>query len=194
MLRSEKKETHDEATLCGTMFVEEIQQSVKQLASVSTSMSVCEDCNRNCNYNCNCNCNCNCSAGLLNWFLVFKLSPCCSNDKMSSGYFPRVWVLKADVSEHCVGSIFNFTLHHLLKREPTQCSETSAFNTQTRGKYPEDHLSLLKWSLIGKEQNFYSRVFLICLFSVLRNILTFFTFYSELYRVSHLLPNPAFLE
>ena len=28
-------------------------------------------------------------------------------DKLSSGYFPGVWVLKADVSEHCVGSIFN---------------------------------------------------------------------------------------
>jgi hypothetical protein len=26
--------------------------------------------------------------------------------------------------------------------EPTQCSETSAFNTQTPGKYPEDKLSL----------------------------------------------------
>ena len=39
--------------------------------------------------------------------LVFKLSPCCSNDKLSSGYFPGVWVLKADVSEHCVSSIFN---------------------------------------------------------------------------------------
>jgi hypothetical protein len=31
--------------------------------------------------------------------------------------------------------------HHLLKLEPTQCSETSAFNTQTPGKYPEDNLS-----------------------------------------------------
>jgi hypothetical protein len=29
-----------------------------------------------------------------------------------------------------------------LKMEPTQCSETSAFNTQTPGKYPEDNLSL----------------------------------------------------
>ena len=28
-------------------------------------------------------------------------------DKLSSGYFPGIWVLKADVSEHCVGSIFN---------------------------------------------------------------------------------------
>jgi SNF family Na+-dependent transporter len=27
---------------------------------------------------------------------VFKLSPCCSNDKLSSGYFPGVWVLKAE--------------------------------------------------------------------------------------------------
>jgi hypothetical protein len=30
----------------------------------------------------------------------------------------------------------------LLKMEPTQCSETSAFSTQTPGKYPEDNLSL----------------------------------------------------
>jgi len=29
------------------------------------------------------------------------------DDKLSSGYFPAVQVLKADVSEHCVGSIFN---------------------------------------------------------------------------------------
>jgi hypothetical protein len=36
----------------------------------------------------------------------------------------------------------SFTLHHLLKMEPTQCSETSAFNIQTPGKYPEDNLSL----------------------------------------------------
>jgi hypothetical protein len=43
----------------------------------------------------------------LNQVLVFKLSPCCCNERLSSGYFPGVWVLKADVSEHCVGSIFN---------------------------------------------------------------------------------------
>jgi hypothetical protein len=28
-------------------------------------------------------------------------------DELSSGYFPGVWVLKADVSELCVGSILN---------------------------------------------------------------------------------------
>jgi hypothetical protein len=33
---------------------------------------------------------------------------------------------------------------HLLKMEPTQCCETSAFNTQTPGKYPEDNLSRIK--------------------------------------------------
>ena len=41
--------------------------------------------------------------------LDFKLSPFCSDDKLSSGYFPGVWVLKTDVSEHCIGSIFNST-------------------------------------------------------------------------------------
>jgi len=38
----------------------------------------------------------------------------------------------------------SLTLHHLLKMEPTQSSETSAFNTRTPGKYPEDNLSLLQ--------------------------------------------------
>jgi len=28
-----------------------------------------------------------------NTFLVFKLSPCCSNEKLSSGYFPGVRTL-----------------------------------------------------------------------------------------------------
>jgi hypothetical protein len=58
------------------------------------------------------------------------------SERLSSGYFPGVWVLKDNVSEHC------FTLQHLLKMEPTQCSEMSAFNTHTPGKYPEDNLSL----------------------------------------------------
>jgi hypothetical protein len=43
-----------------------------------------------------------------------------------------------------------------LKTEPTQSSETSAFNTQTPGKYPEDNISLqqhgesLKTKIQGK--------------------------------------------
>jgi hypothetical protein len=41
-------------------------------------------------------------------------------------------------------ALSSYTLHHLLKMERTQSSETSAFNTQTPGKYPEDNLSLLQ--------------------------------------------------
>jgi hypothetical protein len=52
MLRSEN-ETRNDATLFGAMFVGETEQSVKQLASVSTSISVCEDCK--------------CTAGLIRW-------------------------------------------------------------------------------------------------------------------------------
>ena len=44
--------------------------------------------------------------------LDFKLSPCSSNDELSSGYFPGVWVLKTDVSEHCISSIFNRCCSH----------------------------------------------------------------------------------
>jgi len=74
--------------------------------------------------------------------IVFKLSPCCSNDKLSSGYFPR----RLSIKNRRFGTLCRFhlqqvvkcevTLHHLLKMEPTQCSETSAFNTQTRGEIP----------------------------------------------------------
>jgi hypothetical protein len=39
---------------------------------------------------------------------------------LSSGYFPGVWVLKADVSEHCVGSIFKRWWRILRRRENTQ--------------------------------------------------------------------------
>ena len=50
--------------------------------------------------------------------------------------FPYKYGLKTSQS--------SLTLQHLLKVEPTQCSETSAFNTQTPGKYPEDNFSLLQ--------------------------------------------------
>ena len=54
---------------------------------------------------------CNCSGQLpfmLNFFLQVSYGVTnTSSDELSSGYFPGVWVLKADVSEHCVGSIFN---------------------------------------------------------------------------------------
>jgi hypothetical protein len=43
-----------------------------------------------------------------------------------------------------------------LKMEPTQSSETSAFNTQTPGKYPEDNLSLLQHGESLKTRNTYN--------------------------------------
>jgi hypothetical protein len=153
---------------------------------------------------------------------------------MFSGYFPGVWVLTTDVSEHCVGSIFNrwwsengdrleisriytgkgevgksgpgqlevrsgvevlgvkkacvhagggvykslctigviglawlrlspFTLHYLLKMEPTQCSETSAFNTQKPRKYPEDIPSLQQHGESLKIRNGLLFVCLVCM-------------------------------
>ena len=44
--------------------------------------------------------------------LDFKLSPRSNNDELSSGYFPGVWVVKTDVSEHCIGSIFSRCCSH----------------------------------------------------------------------------------
>jgi hypothetical protein len=41
-------------------------------------------------------------------------------------------------------SVPSSTGGEVLKMEPTQSSETLAFNTQTPGKYPEDNLSLLQ--------------------------------------------------
>ena len=62
------------------------------------------------------------------------------NDKLSSGYFPGSLSIKS----RRFGTLCRFhfqqavkceSLHHLLKMELTQCSETSVFNTQTPGKY-----------------------------------------------------------
>jgi len=59
------------------------------------------------------------------------------------------WVLKADVSEPSICSIikgiFIFIFIHLpLKMEPIEGSETSAFRTQTPGKYPKENV-LQEW-------------------------------------------------
>jgi hypothetical protein len=43
--------------------------------------------------------------------------------------------------------------------EPTQCSETLAFNTQTPGKYPEDILSLQQHGESLKTRTFKSVYF-----------------------------------
>jgi hypothetical protein len=56
-------------------------------------------------------------------------------------YFPGVRILKADVSEHSVSSIFTYPP---VKMEPTECSETPAFNFQMPGKYPEENIPYLQ--------------------------------------------------
>jgi hypothetical protein len=50
--------------------------------------------------------------------------------------------------------------------EPTQCSETSAFNTQMPGKYPEDNLSLQEHGESLKTRN------IIVIFHLNKNITT----------------------
>jgi hypothetical protein len=46
------------------------------------------------------------SAIIFHVIVFFKISPCCRYGIFSSGYFPGVWILKADVSEHSVNSIW----------------------------------------------------------------------------------------
>jgi len=49
-------------------------------------------------------------------------------------------VLKDDVSEHFIGSIFiGRSIDLPMKMEPIKCSETSAFSTQTPGRYPKEN-------------------------------------------------------
>ena len=63
----------------------------------------------------------------------------------SFGYFPGVWLLYADVSEHSISSIFIGWLWSILhiqpmKMEQIECSETSAYIIQTPGKYPKEYI------------------------------------------------------
>jgi len=65
--------------------------------------------------------------------LEFKLSPCYECCILSSGWFPGVWILCADVSEHC--SIFIGRLE-----DGTECSETSAHKIQTPENRPKERI------------------------------------------------------
>jgi len=56
-----------------------------------------------------------------------KLSPCSECCILSSGWFPGIWILYADVSEHC-GPYFLPT--YSTYEDGTECSETSAYNIQ----------------------------------------------------------------
>jgi len=54
--------------------------------------------------------------------------------------------LRLSIKSRRFGTLCQFHLQQVvLKMKLTQCSETSAFNTQTPGKYPEDNLSQRIW-------------------------------------------------
>ena len=55
----------------------------------------------------------------------------------SFGYFPGVWIIYADVSEHSICSIF---IGKPMKMEQIECSETSAYIIQTPAKYPKENI------------------------------------------------------
>ena len=75
--------------------------------------------------------------------LNFKLSPCSECCLFSFGWFPGVWFIYADVSEHFICSIFKgrceVTSHLPLKMEQIECSETSAYIIQTPGNHPKEN-------------------------------------------------------
>jgi hypothetical protein len=57
----------------------------------------------------------------------------------SSGLFPGVSILYADVSVHTVCSIF-IGRDVPAYEDGTECSETSAYKIQTPGTYPEENI------------------------------------------------------
>jgi hypothetical protein len=48
--------------------------------------------------------------------------------------------MSTTVLETYRGTVVFIHNHLPVKMEPTECSETSAFNIQTQGKYPEENL------------------------------------------------------
>ena len=77
--------------------------------------------------------------------LDFKLSPCFESCMYSFGYFPGVWLLYADISEHSICTIFISWIWSILHIQPMkmkeiECSETSAYKNQTPGKYPKEYI------------------------------------------------------
>ena len=75
----------------------------------------------------------------LSWNIPdFRLSPCSECCMHSSGLFPGVWILCADVSEHSVPSSYPY-------EDGTECSETSEYKFQTSGNYPEESIKHLSW-------------------------------------------------
>jgi hypothetical protein len=83
--------------------------------------------------------------------LGFKLLLCCERCILSFGWFPSVWILYANVSEHSVCSIF---IGHVTKMEKTECSETLEHNIQTLGSHPKERIQhVLIWISQSKKSS-----------------------------------------
>ena len=77
----------------------------------------------------------------------------------SFGYFPGVWLFYAAVSEHSICCIFIgwiWSILHIqpMKMEQIECSETSAYNNQTPGKYPKEYIQKNYHLLTGMHHNY----------------------------------------
>jgi hypothetical protein len=78
-------------------------------------------------------------------FLILKLSPCSEYCMLSSGWFPSIWILYANVLEHIVCSIFHRQVgmkktYPPMKMEQTECSETFMYKIQMPGNHPEESI------------------------------------------------------
>jgi hypothetical protein len=73
-------------------------------------------------------------------FLYFNLSPHSECHMLSSGLFPDVCSLNANVSEHFVCSIFigRYSSYPLTYEDGTVGSETLTFKLQMPGNHPEE--------------------------------------------------------
>jgi len=67
----------------------------------------------------------------------FKHLPCRECGTLSFAWFPGVWILYADDSEHHVCSIFLGNVNKTTYEDGTVCSETSAYKTQRPGNHPK---------------------------------------------------------
>jgi hypothetical protein len=79
-----------------------------------------------------------------------KFLDLCMNTKLrlysiiSFGWFPGVWILYAEASEHYLFHLHMWCqqLTSLMKMEQTEYFETSAYKSQTPGKYSKERIRL----------------------------------------------------
>ena len=88
--------------------------------------------------------------------LDFKLSPCSECCVFSFGWFPGVWFIYADVSEHSICSSFIDRCEVPAYEDGTECSETSACINQTPGNHPKENTQVSLLVNLWKENNVFA--------------------------------------